>query len=53
MNAEWIITVFVILDELLAKGGHQVISSSSARSSRLQIFHHKDAKALRDVYLDC
>ena len=23
MNAEWIITVFVILDELLAKGGHQ------------------------------
>ncbi len=22
MNAEWIITVFVILDELLAKGGH-------------------------------
>jgi len=23
MNAEWIITVFVILDELLTKGGHQ------------------------------
>jgi len=23
MNAEWIITVFVILDELLIKGGHQ------------------------------
>lgn len=23
MNAEWIITAFVILDELLTKGGHQ------------------------------